>query len=51
MSLSFSPYSYENANDSPSCSGGPKFLKNKQETGVFQISYTYSVDFVVSAIV
>ncbi|XP_010779564.1 transmembrane 9 superfamily member 2-like [Notothenia coriiceps] len=32
---------------SPDCSGGPKFLKNKQ-TGVFDIKYTYSVKFVVS---
>ncbi|KAF3842518.1 hypothetical protein F7725_024469, partial [Dissostichus mawsoni] len=30
---------------SPDCSGGPKFLKNKQ-TGVFDIKYTYSVKFV-----
>ncbi|KAK2848627.1 hypothetical protein Q5P01_008461 [Channa striata] len=40
------PKSYENPNDdSPDCSGGPKFLKNKY-TGVFKIPYTYSVNFV-----
>ncbi|KAG7222233.1 hypothetical protein INR49_016410 [Caranx melampygus] len=38
--------SYENPNDdSPDCSGGPKFLKNKH-TGNFKIPYTYSVSFV-----
>ncbi|KAE8280238.1 Transmembrane 9 superfamily member 2 Precursor [Larimichthys crocea] len=40
------PKSYENPNDdSPDCSGGPKFLKNAH-TGVFKIPYTYSVSFV-----
>lgn len=47
MSLSLFPPSYENLNDdSPDCSGGPKFLKNKH-TGPFKIPYTYSVNFVV----
>lgn len=43
--------SYENANDdSPDCSGGPKFLRNKSpDAGVFKITYTYSVNFVVGA--
>ncbi|XP_022620834.1 transmembrane 9 superfamily member 2 isoform X4 [Seriola dumerili] len=39
------PKSYENPNDSPDCSGGPKFLKSKH-TGMFKIPYTYSVNFV-----
>ncbi|XP_030578811.1 transmembrane 9 superfamily member 2-like [Archocentrus centrarchus] len=40
------PKSYEHPNDqSPDCSGGPKFLKNKH-TGMFKITYTYSVNFV-----
>lgn len=40
------PKSYEHPNDqSPDCSGGPKFLKNK-DTGMFKITYTYSVNFV-----
>ncbi|XP_075902133.1 transmembrane 9 superfamily member 2-like [Nelusetta ayraudi] len=42
------PKSFENANDdSPDCSGGPKFLRNKSpDAGVFKITYTYSVNFV-----
>lgn len=45
--------SYANANDdSPDCSGGPKFLRNKSpDGGVFKITYTYSVKFVVGALV
>lgn len=41
-------HSFENTNDdNPDCSGAPKFLKNKH-TGPFKITYTYSVNFVVS---
>lgn len=51
--FSVSLSSYENANDDkPDCSGGPKFLKNKTPVSeVFNVTYTYSVTFVVSTTV